>query len=82
MAANLEDVLLQTGGGWAFSCEIFNTVIYSAVNKVPANPFYKLQKIKRKLNDTGLYFESGSHYWKKLPSKLDAAVRIEPGWFL
>ena len=82
MAANLADVLLQTGGGCAFSCEIFTTVTDTVVKNVSANPFYKLQKIKKKLNGIELYSESSSHYLTKSPSKLDAAIRIEPGWIL
>ena len=60
MAANLADVLSQTGGGWACNCEECNTVTDTTVNNVSANPFYKLQKIEKKLKDIGLYFEKVS----------------------
>jgi hypothetical protein len=61
MAANLADVSPQTG---AFRCKIFNTVTGSAPNDVSANPFYKLQKNKKKLKSIGLHFERIYHYWQ------------------
>ena len=54
IAANLTDVLRQTEGGWALHCEILNTVTDGTPDKDSGSPFSKLQKIKKKLNGTGL----------------------------
>jgi NADH:ubiquinone oxidoreductase subunit H len=80
MAANLEDVLPQTGKRWAFHCKIFNTATMLLIMFLLI-PSTSSRKLKR-LNGIGLYFQRSSHYLTKSPSKLDAAIRIEPGWIL
>jgi len=45
-------------------------------------PSTSYRKLKKTLNGTGLYFERSSHYLMESPSKLDAAIKIEPGWIL